>query len=183
MFWAHRGKPCPHSGPACELQHIPPLRGGRAVEGWSASHAVTAAVPGEDKRPGPTLRSRLWPGQSKQAEAAHETFTSCCKQHYYPVFLPGWCLPCAFPLVVGQVLCCATLPKLARPPLLWLRRRKEAGGQAALQSAGLLGGRCCGSSGAGWGRELPSVGPKCHFWYRVLFKIGNSFHEIFRNSV
>lgn len=130
---------------------------------------LTAAVPGRDKLPSPTLHSQLWPRKSKQVEATHKTFTSCCKQPY-PIFLPGCCSPCAFPspLVVGQVLCCVTLPKLVLPSLLWLRRRKEAGGQTALQSSRLLGRR--GSSGAGWGRELPSVCPKCHFWSRASFK-------------
>lgn len=169
MFWACRGKPCPHAGPGCELKHIPPLRGGRAVQGWSASHMLTAAVPGRDKLPSPTLHSQPWPRKSKQVEATHKTFTSFCKQPY-PIFLPGCCSPCAFPspLVVGQVLCCATLPKLVLPSLLWLRRRKEAGGQTALQSSRLLGRH--GSSGAGWGRGLPSVCPKCHFWSRASFK-------------
>lgn len=117
--------------------------------------------------------SRLWPRESKQAEAARKTFTSCWKQ-IYPIFLPS---PCAFPgsLEVGQVLCCATLPKLVLPSLLWLRRRKEAGGQTALQSSGLLG-RCYGNSGAGcllWALNVTS-GPVFHS------KIGIRFHEVFK---
>lgn len=104
--------------------------------------------------PSSTLHFILWPRESKQAEAAHRTFMNCCKQ-CYPIFLPDCCSLSAFPspLVVEQVLCSATIPKLEAPSLLWLRRRKEAGGQTVLQSLGLLGGRCCcGSSGAGWAR-------------------------------
>lgn len=126
------------------------------------------------RHPAPPCTPDCGSGKANRWRQLTRLFTSCCKQPC-PVFLPGCCSPCAFAstLGVGQVLCCATLPKLVLPSLLWLRRRKEAGGQTALQSSGLLGRR--GSSGTGWGRDLTSVWPKCHFWSRVPFKNRDQF--------
>jgi len=58
-------------------------------------------------------------------------------------------------------------------------KQEEEKRQVGKQPSGCLGcweedviGRkmLSGSSGAGWGRELPSAGLKCHFWSRVALK-------------
>lgn len=178
MFWACRDKPCCHCWPWLRAEAHPTPAWGESSGRVISSHVLTAAVPGRDKPPSPTLRSPLWPRESKQAEATHKTFTSCCK-HHYPVFLPGCCSPCAFPspLAVGQVLCCATLPKLLLPSFLWLRGR-WVNSLPVLRVIGKVLWQQWGRLGKG----TAFSDPKCHFWSRVSSKIGISFHEVFKES-